>query len=75
MNFKSDGYTRVLLAVVRGARTHDEIMAATGRSRQVVNRHLHRLRDDGLVGFEDDKQGTIHPLLREVPNAPRSVPS
>lgn len=62
-----NGSTRVLLAVVEGCRTYDELMARTGFARGTVARHLHNLRGLGLVDWEYNKSATLHPLVEEVP--------
>lgn len=63
---------RVLLAVTRlhaalgRSPTYVEMVDATGLSRSVVNKWLHRLRWDGLVEFEPGRRGTLRPRVREV---------
>lgn len=63
-----DNTTRVLLAVM--AETHptwDSVVARTGLSRQPVDAHLHKLRDEGLVTWEAGRKGTLRALVRLVP--------
>lgn len=59
--------TRILLAVVGGARTYGEIIAATGLARSTIHPRLHELRRQGLVTWADGRRGTIRPLVRQVP--------
>ena len=59
--------TRVLLAVVNGARTYEELMAATGVSRGHLHWVLSRLRAGGLVDWRDRHYGTLVPLVGAVP--------
>lgn len=61
------GKAAVLMAVVAGATTWPEVVAATGLARTVVHKHLHRLRDEGLVDFVDGQRGTLRPRLTAVP--------
>lgn len=61
-----DGATRLLGAVLAGHRFYGELVAATGLSRQPIHAHLHRLRDAGLVRFEDGKVGTLRPVVAPV---------
>lgn len=61
-----DGAVRVLLAVQAGAVTYAELIEATGFARVTIHHHLHRLRDFGLVTFEDGKNGTLRPTVRRV---------
>lgn len=69
-----DTRTRILLAVVDGARSYGDIMDATLLPRSTIHPHLHVLIGRGLVAMEKGRQGTIRPLVRQVPfSAPRSV--
>lgn len=67
----SDGAIRVLLGVIEtdecfGNVTYPDLLTYTQLSRTTIHKHLHRLRDRGLVTFEDGKKGTIRPLVRTV---------
>lgn len=66
-----DCRTRVLLAVMAGARTTTEIAAAAGCGRPRAHAHLEALRREGLVTWERGRQGTIRPLV--VGNLPREA--
>lgn len=55
--------TIVLLAIIKGARTLREIAAATGLRHNTTWRRLHQLRDAKLIAFEDNKDGTLRPLV------------
>ncbi|MES1975711.1 MAG: hypothetical protein V4472_24910 [Pseudomonadota bacterium] len=63
----SDSETRVLLAVLAGATTYPELRSATGLSNEYLFRLLRRLREQGLVGFEDGRKSTLHPTCQPVP--------
>lgn len=60
------GSTVVALAVSAGVTYHDDLMAVTGMSRGGVHSALVRLRDDGLIDWDDGKRGTIHALYGVV---------
>lgn len=60
-----DSLTRVLLAVLVARRpTVSTCVLRTALPRDTVYRRLHRLRDMGLVAFEDELRGTLRPLVR-----------
>lgn len=61
--------TRVLLAVMSspGWPSVSELAERTGLSLGVVHRHLHILREHGLVDFEDHKVRTLHVTAQAVP--------
>lgn len=56
----------VTMAVVRGARSINDVVEATGYSRSNAFAALRAARRRGLVSFEDGKQGTLHTDLRVV---------
>ncbi len=68
----TDRDTQVLLAVLRLSQKdfpvyYSELLMATGiRSGSNLHASLHRLRNLGLVAFEDGKNGTLRPLVRAV---------
>lgn len=62
-----DSATRVLLAVVDGERTVRGVAARAGLSYGYAWKLLGELRAEGLVGWEDNRQSTIHPLVAEIP--------
>lgn len=57
---------RVMVAVLNGARSTDDIAAAAGRSKSVTHKVLHALRDEGLIDFTNNQQGTIHATVAIV---------
>lgn len=60
-----DSLTRVLLAVLAVPRpTVSTCVLKTNLSRATVSHKLHRLRDMGLVAFDDEHRGTLRPLVR-----------
>lgn len=66
-----DTLARVLLAAVYlWGRDHHltvrAICAETGHSTSTVHQALGVLRERGTVGFEDGRQGTIHPTVYPV---------
>lgn len=63
----NDSATRVLLAVVDGCRTYADLMERTGIKRNTLWHRLQELRDEGLVTWVDGTQGTLRPLVSEVP--------
>ena len=71
---QGDGRTRVLLAVVEGARTYSEVIERTGFARQTVHAHLHRLKALDLITWDDTprtrtgarRQATMSPLVEVV---------
>jgi Mn-dependent DtxR family transcriptional regulator len=65
------GQTRVLVEVIRlheesGYVTVRAVAAACGISTMGAHHRLRRLRDAGLVGWEDGRIGTLRPLVRRV---------
>ncbi len=65
------GRTRVLLSVLRlhdlyGRVTVRAVAADIGCTVSVAHWHLNRLRDEGLVAWDDGTQGSLRPLVREV---------
>lgn len=64
-----NGSTRVLLAILAGARSHDDIAAACDMSRGSVHYAVHQLADAALVAIEAGRQGTLRALVEEVPVA------
>lgn len=65
-----DGRTRVFLAVLAGHCRYDALMRVTGLSRQPLHRHLHALRREGLVDFEDYQKGTLRALVAPIAEFP-----
>ena len=59
-----DSGTRVLLAVICGATTYDEMVAITHLNRSSVHRHLKRLQAWGLVTWEPDHKRTLRSAVR-----------
>jgi len=59
--------TRIFLAVAAGATTYRDLREVTGRSNAVINRHLWRLRAAGLVKWTDGRSGTLHVLVKPIP--------
>ncbi len=60
-----DAPTRVLLAVLGQRRaTVRSVAATTGFSVGYTHRCLTRLRDEGLVAWDDGKDGTLRALVR-----------
>lgn len=59
--------TRVLLAVVAGHRSGGRIAEATGINRMSVWGALYRMRDYGLVTWDEGHHGTITALVKPVP--------
>lgn len=54
----------ILAAFMRGERvTTNSIRQSTGRSRSEVHRHLHELRADGWVTWDDGTRGSILPTF------------
>ena len=64
-----NGTTKVLLAVLAGARSHDDIASVCGMSKSSVHYAVHQLADAGLVAIEAGRQGTLRALVEEVPVA------
>lgn len=67
----SPATTRVLLAVVAvhqrdGRSTIRSVATQAGRCVATTYRHLLRLRDLGLVAWDETKVGTLRPTVREV---------
>lgn len=62
-----DTRTRVLLAVVNQWHpTVRSVAAEAGVVVSVAHWHLEHLRSDGLVTWEEDRRGTLRPLVEEV---------
>lgn len=63
-----DTGTRVLLHVVTSNHpTVRSCATAAGTVPSNAYRHLHLLRDDGLVDWEDGQRGTLRACVRVVP--------
>ena len=65
------GRTRVLLSLMRlhreyGRATVRAVAADCRVNVSTVHWHLRRLRDEGLVDWEDYAQGTLRPLVEVV---------
>ena len=56
----------VAMAVLRGARTGDEVAATTGLTRYSAYAALRGARRRGLVTWETGQRGTLHTTLRVV---------
>lgn len=66
--FFDDNPTRILLAVMSQERPTTRTIADEVQcSLSTVNRHLRRLRQEGLVGFEPGCAGTLRALVSIVP--------
>lgn len=51
---------QVIAALARNANpTYGDLIEATGLPRRTIHGALHRLREDGMVSFEDGQKGTI----------------
>lgn len=62
-----DSLTKVLLAVLAIDRpTVKSCAERTGLAPSTVHDRLHKLRDMGLIAFDDYKRGTLRPLVRTV---------
>ena len=62
-----DSATRVLLAVVDQRRpTVRSVAAAVAMSSSAVHQQLVHLRAEGLVAWEDGKDGTLRAMVEEV---------
>lgn len=59
-----DRETRVLLAVLTGARTYGNLIERTRVPRSTLHAVLTKLREEGLVTWEPGKQGTIRPTVQ-----------
>ena len=71
----SDTTTRVLLAVLDGARTTRAVQHATGiSSTSVVHRHLLTLKAHQLVDWQAKEHGTLHATCRPVTTKARPQP-
>lgn len=57
------GRAACLVSVLNGATTWPEVIRDTGLARATVHYHLHKLRDEGLVAFEDGVKGTLRPCI------------
>lgn len=69
--FAPGGRTRVLVAVLRlhgvyGRCTVRAVASDVGCTVATAHWHLRALRDQGLVAWDDDRQGTLRPLVRVV---------
>lgn len=54
----------ILAAFARGERvTTNSIRQATGRSRSEVHRHLHELRAEGWITWDDGTRGAVLPTF------------
>lgn len=68
----SPAQTNVLLALLRvhsrtGRVTIPALLAETGlASKSTIHHHLHRLRKHGLVTWDEDRRGTLRPLVEVV---------
>lgn len=62
----SHAETSVLLSVLNGDRTHEDLVEATGYSRGHIHSCLTNLQELGLVGWVPNSKGTIHPTCRRV---------
>jgi len=58
-----DSATRIMLAILDGEWNMTEIARRLGLSTSTVWLHTRRLRDHGLLDYEDGKHGTIHPKV------------
>lgn len=55
-----EGRAMVLAAFMHGGRiTTNTLVAATGLSRSVIHHHVHALRDEGWITWEDGKSATM----------------
>lgn len=58
--------TRVLLLVMAGHTTYADLLAETGLARSSLQGTLSRLRAQGLVTWEDGKQGMLRACVYAV---------
>jgi DNA-binding IclR family transcriptional regulator len=64
----NDRTTRVMLAVLQGARSVRQVQDATQTSSlATVHRHLCKLQQAGLVDWTATHQFTLHPTARALP--------
>jgi DNA-binding IclR family transcriptional regulator len=67
-----DSATRVLLAVLCGASTYEQLVKVTGKNRATIHEHLVRLRAEGLVDWDSGRWGTLHPAVSVVALTPEA---
>jgi len=57
----------VLRSVMGGATNITTVLRETDRNRSTTHRKLRQLKRLGLVTWDEGKQATLRPLVREVP--------
>lgn len=62
----TDIQTRVLLAVLAGHRSGGRIAEATGINRMSVWKALYRMREYGLITWDEGHHGTIRAMVKMV---------
>ena len=65
-----DSATRVLLAVLSGASTYEQLVKVTGKNRATIHEHLVRLRGEGLVDWDSGRWGTLRSAVTVVAMTP-----